>query len=1091
MYDGSVIFNTKINTDGFEKATQGMSSKMLDLKAKISATGREISNLTDELKAMADAPVKTEISKSLESDIRKTKDRLSELYAESDRIGDAVQKELEETGLGVKYLDDMLSSNTGWQKVQSQIDATEAKLQGYERELKRVQAAESGITGKDTVEYREKREKLQQLIETQAVYKAKLGEVEKEEGKASSKTKKVAKVFGTLKSAVKKVGKSLGSAFKTGVVNIIKKIGSHAKKSSSQVGGLSKAFNMVKQALAGMFIYQGISKIFDAAKESMQNLAQVSPQTNASLSMLMSALTQLKNSFATAFAPILNVVAPILTQFANMLSNVTDKIAQFFSALSGKSTYQKAIDIQQDYASSVADTTAATEDNTEANEENQKSLAGYDKLNVLQDSKYSSNGVSAAKDTLTPKDMFTTAPVMNSIGSFAQQLKDLINKQDFGAVGEVVAEKINTALKKIKLTKIKKTLKKLASNIADFVNDFIKKINWRLIGTIIADGINTAVVFVATLISGINFKAIGDGVAEALKGLFEKLDVEELGKTFANMINAIINFGVGFLFKFDWKKFGKFLVDSLKSFFLNLNLEDIGHILGKLLEGIATTAQELFTSPVWSILGEKIGKALNNFFSHDPFGSVASIVSSAFTALFDAAIALFSPENFDATQLGIDAAEAINKFFKDKEWWEKAGAAVDVTSKAILDFLSAAISDVNPNDLADSIGAMLSKIDWSYIGLKIAEVISKAVIQAVYGLHSLVLQIPYIGDFMGWITGVNKDNIDEALRNTMDELTIHKDEATGTYYKGRGMGISVAITGDDWAKLKDKIAKYGPEAGQAYAEGGEEGLKAWIEEHGEDGQRKIVEEVKPQASKSGEEIAGELVTAYSSAVKEDDTVEAVFVTKGDDGKKALISSFDKSDISDHFSDVWSGIQGAFNGVSAWFSNTFGTAWDKVLKIFQNNGATDNIVTSVGDTFKWLLNQLIDGLNSIVKVPFDALNWTFDRLKDINIAGFKPFDWLPDISVPLIPKLATGTVVPASYGEFMAILGDNKREPEVVSPLSTMKQAVREVLEDMNINSNDNAEYVFIAQLNGKEIFRENVKQNEMYKKQHRGRSAFA
>jgi hypothetical protein len=47
--------------------------------------------------------------------------------------------------------------------------------------------------------------------------------------------------------------------------------------------------------------------------------------------------------------------------------------------------------------------------------------------------------------------------------------------------------------------------------------------------------------------------------------------------------------------------------------------------------------------------------------------------------------------------------------------------------------------------------------------------------------------------------------------------------------------------------------------------------------------------------------------------------------------------------------------------------------------------------------------------------------------------------------PKIPKLATGTVVPANYGEFMAILGDNTRETEVVSPLSTMKQALKEAL----------------------------------------------
>jgi hypothetical protein len=45
----------------------------------------------------------------------------------------------------------------------------------------------------------------------------------------------------------------------------------------------------------------------------------------------------------------------------------------------------------------------------------------------------------------------------------------------------------------------------------------------------------------------------------------------------------------------------------------------------------------------------------------------------------------------------------------------------------------------------------------------------------------------------------------------------------------------------------------------------------------------------------------------------------------------------------------------------------------------------------------------------------------------------------------LPALAKGTVIPANYGNFAAILGDNRKEPEVVSPLSTMKQAVLEAL----------------------------------------------
>lgn len=51
------------------------------------------------------------------------------------------------------------------------------------------------------------------------------------------------------------------------------------------------------------------------------------------------------------------------------------------------------------------------------------------------------------------------------------------------------------------------------------------------------------------------------------------------------------------------------------------------------------------------------------------------------------------------------------------------------------------------------------------------------------------------------------------------------------------------------------------------------------------------------------------------------------------------------------------------------------------------------------------------------------------------------------TLPLL-ALANGTVVPPNNGEFLAMLGDNHKETEIVSPLSTMKQAVREVMAEM-------------------------------------------
>ena len=80
--------------------------------------------------------------------------------------------------------------------------------------------------------------------------------------------------------------------------------------------------------------------------------------------------------------------------------------------------------------------------------------------------------------------------------------------------------------------------------------------------------------------------------------------------------------------------------------------------------------------------------------------------------------------------------------------------------------------------------------------------------------------------------------------------------------------------------------------------------------------------------------------------------------------------------------------------------------------------------------------------------------------------------------PLIPKLATGTVVPANYGEFLAVLGDNKRETEVVSPLSTMKQALKEALAESGGAGGGSQPIQITLKLDGKTVYKTVVEVNK-------------
>ena len=661
--DGSIVFNTKMDTDGISKGTKEISSKMLDLKNKISNTESEIASLRQELEKMADTPINTNAAANLEKDIAKAKSQLRSLYEQADQIGNTKQSDLTSMGFDTKYLDAMLAQDSSWQKVQKQIDETEAKLKNYERTLKQVRAAESQVTGKDTAAYQQKQQRLQKLSGQLNVYKARLRETEAKEKSSSNATSKSISAFNRLKKVLSTVGKTLSSAFKKGAVNMIKKIGSNAKKSASQMGGLSKSFNMIKQALSGIIIYQGLFKMFNSIKEGMQNLAQVSPETNQSLSMVMSALTRLKNSFATAFAPILNVVAPILTTFINMLSSAADKIAQFMSVLTGKSTYTKAVAVQQDYAASISDTTQATEENTKATQENQKNLAGYDELNVMQQGTSSSaNNSDGNKNELAPSDMFTTAAVSNGVSNFANQLKSLFKKQDFEGIGKLIGTKINNALQSIDWESIRNTAKTWATNIANFLNGALFGIDWTLVGTTFGNGLMTLFDFAYTFLTTFDFTQLGMSIANVLNGLFTSMDWTTVGGTFGAVIQSIISTGFGFVTTFDWLTAGLSLSNAINGFFAEIDWVMAAQTISEGLKGLLATITTFSANTDWEQIGMDIGTFIANIDWLGIFTSVVNMLGSAINGAFDLFLGLLKGlglADWLKDNLGIDLEEII------------------------------------------------------------------------------------------------------------------------------------------------------------------------------------------------------------------------------------------------------------------------------------------------------------------------------------------------------------------------------------------------------------------------------------------------
>lgn len=170
------------------------------------------------------------------------------------------------------------------------------------------------------------------------------------------------------------------------------------------------------------------------------------------------------------------------------------------------------------------------------------------------------------------------------------------------------------------------------------------------------------------------------------------------------------------------------------------------------------------------------------------------------------------------------------------------------------------------------------------------------------------------------------------------------------------------------------------------------------------------------------------------------------------------------------------IKNTFSSIPNWFKDKFTAAWTNVKNVFSTGGKIfDGIKDGILSGLKTVINGLIGGINRVIATPFNGINTALRRVRDISIAGVQPFkNKISLINVPSIPKLATGTVVPANYGEFLAVLGDNKRETEVVSPLSTMKQALAEVLRD----SGNGGDIHITATLDGDVVYKTVVRKNK-------------
>lgn len=178
--------------------------------------------------------------------------------------------------------------------------------------------------------------------------------------------------------------------------------------------------------------------------------------------------------------------------------------------------------------------------------------------------------------------------------------------------------------------------------------------------------------------------------------------------------------------------------------------------------------------------------------------------------------------------------------------------------------------------------------------------------------------------------------------------------------------------------------------------------------------------------------------------------------------------------------AWDGIKSAFKSVPEWFQSKFRDAWQKVKDVFSTGGRIwSGIKEGIENTFRTVVNAIIRGMNTIIAVPFNKINYMLNTIRNASFLGISPFQnmWgVNPLPVPQIPMLARGAVIPANR-KFLAVLGDQRNGNNLEAPESLLRKIVREEA------GGAGSRYEFIARLDRRTLFDEVITEAKLRKGQ--------
>lgn len=921
-----------------------------------------------------------------------------------------------------------------------------------------------------------------------------LDALNKEITQTDAKEKGLVNTNSRLGSSFKNVSQSADSAkTKTGgISSIFSRMGGVVSGLGKRLSGLAQNFTsttnsannarfsigrMVGMSILYSTVFGMISKVNSGIMTGINNLAQYSSATNASISSMMSALTQLQNSLATAFAPILSVVAPILTAFMNMLSKAITYIGMFIAALTGQKSFTRAKAVQEDYAASLNKTSSgankaakATKNNAnatkKANKEIQTYLSGLDEIRQYQKEKDndtpssstpSAGGGGGGGGYTGPSigDMFEKVPIESSIADIAKKIKDLIKKEDWEGLGAYIASGINKGLQKIydaiNWNNVGPKITYFVNAFTRTFNSLVDHIDWDLLGRTIGAGINTIVNTLNLLIEGIDWKNLGAKIGIGINGMFNEVDWSNVGRLFANRINIPFQMLAGAVNTLKWDTIGKSIGHGLNGAIEQIDVNSISLGLSGLAIGILTTLENALDTTNWSLLGTKLAQLLTGI---DWVGilvkaiSVAGKALNALTSLGTSFMDNLAKGITNGTQQFISKGlSALTNFTANLR--SNAGKLVDSGLHLMLNLakgIANSMPDIIKNvpqiviNIAGVINDNAPKI--LVAGVQLIAILLKGLIQSI---PTLIANVPKI---------------------------VRAIVSVFTAYNWLSLGKSL-ITG-----LKNGIMGAKSNAVNAIKNvysslvNGIKNLPSKLKEIGTNGVKNVGSGITGKLS-TVKTAAGKIITYAVNGIK---GLPSSLATKAKDAVVKMKDKFTKVDWLSVGKNIVKGIAKGI-GDFAWIlvdkmTSLASKAFDSVKSFFGIHSPSRLMRDKVG-------KMLPAGISVGLERAFpDTIKTFMNQSKELASVPFKT------------PEIATGKIIPAKASAVIAQKQSctNSNNNDVINLLEQLLTVMKDLESDNN--GNNGGDYHFTAQINRRTLFDEFIEEAKL-RQMSNGRNPFS